>query len=171
MKTPSVCWSFLPRSFQVTLQNYQRDLQIKNPLLNEIPSKEIILIPRILWLTTQKKLDNKKVFHYDGWPPDVTSKGVPVHWGPLSREGPCTVRCHVWGSFTVRSNASWVMVTRDLPAPWKDRQTDMTENIAFPQVCWRIVNMNQKVNVILGLFLNSRPVIWPFNFVAFTELW
>ena len=37
------------------------------------------------------------------------------------QEGPCTVRSHVWGlgPWTVRSNASWVMVTWDsliLPA-------------------------------------------------------
>ena len=40
---------------------------------------------------------------------------------------------HVQGGLcTVKSNASWVMVTWD-PV---DRQTHMSENITFPRLCW-----------------------------------
>ena len=42
------------------------------------------------------------------------------------------------GPYMVRSNASWIMVTWD-PCGQNDRQTDMTENITFPQLRWRAV--------------------------------
>ena len=45
------------------------------------------------------------------------------HWGVAGLEGPCTVRF----------NAFWVMVTWEPPSP-VNRQTDTTENIAFPQL-------------------------------------
>ena len=44
-------------------------------------------------------------------------------------------------SCTVRSNASWEMITWEPP---ENRQTDMTENIAFPQLRWWTV-LNQRI--------------------------
>ena len=71
------------------------------------------------------------------------------------------------GSFTIRSNASWVMITRDLPALWKDRQTDMTENIAFPQLCWRIKTKSQHDSWIIFKFPTSNLAL---QFVSFHRI-
>ena len=75
---------------------------------------------------------------------------VHLQWGPMSGRGrpgaggPCTggpmsgkpgpgVPC------MVRPNASWVMVKWG--PLFADRYTQTTENIIFPQLCWRVVKM------------------------------
>ena len=47
------------------------------------------------------------------------------------------------GDYTVRSKA-WVMLT----FLWTERRTDTTENLIFPQLRWRKVNMNS-LNIIM----------------------
>ena len=63
-------------------------------------------------------------------PPDVTSRG---------RGSTCPMSGERWGCgvpYTVRSNASWVMVTTGPP----NRMTDTCENITFPQLHhWLVV--------------------------------
>ena len=46
----------------------------------------------------------------------------------------------VWRSLTVRSNAPWVMVTSGPPSPCE--QTNVIENITFPQLRWRSVKIS-----------------------------
>ena len=51
------------------------------------------------------------------------------------------VPCLVWGrGYTVKSNASLVMVTWD-----PHEQTDMTENISFSEFHWRVVMMISEI--------------------------
>ena len=45
------------------------------------------------------------------------------------------------GPCTVRSNASWVMVTGELPRT--ECWTDMTENITFLQLRWQVVTRTE----------------------------
>ena len=55
-------------------------------------------------------------------------------WGEAGRV-PSPARSHVWwGSYPVRYNASWEMVTSPM-----DRQTHTSENISFPLLClWAV---------------------------------
>ena len=62
------------------------------------------------------------------WPPDVTNRIIPCS---MSEGRPCTVR----------SSVRWVMVTWDPPP---NRITDTCENIIFPQLRWRMVNIEPK---------------------------
>ena len=66
-----------------------------------------------------------------------------VSWGP-----------GVGGLCAVSSNASWVIVTCEPPV---DRQTHMSENITFPQICWRVVNiLNVSLPLTRSLFVISQ---------------
>ena len=83
------------------------------------------------------------------WPPDVTSRGPKLGQGvPGLMSGGwagsmAAVRggSQVWylggGHCTVRSNASWVMIT--LGPLWIDRQTDKSENTTFSQLHQRVL--------------------------------
>ena len=53
--------------------------------------------------------------------------------------GVCTVRSSLWRDFGNLYSEVWVMVTSDPPV---NRQADTTENIIFPQLRWRAVNMD-----------------------------
>ena len=94
---------------------------------------------------------------FSGHPPDVsTGERGPSQ---MKRSPLLATRCH-WlgvGLCTVRTNASWVMVTWTPPwtdrqthmtentwtPPWTDRQTHMTENIIFQQLRWQAVKICQ----------------------------
>ena len=88
------------------------------------------------------------------WPPDVTSKGCGrVLLGPCTEGEPGPGSCS-WELCTVKSNASWVMVTWEPhPCGWTDWQTRTTENITFPQLRWWAVMSR---NIIIVIFLCSR---------------
>ena len=60
--------------------------------------------------------------------------------------GPCLMSVG-GGGCTVRSSASWVMVTWGPPLPCK--QTNASENITFPQLRWRAVKVNNILHMTL----------------------
>ena len=52
--------------------------------------------------------------------------------------GPCTVRSNA----PARPNASWAMVCSPV-----NRQTDMSENITFPQLRWRVLDVKSRTRI------------------------
>ena len=85
----------------------------------------------------------------------------------LVEGGPCTVRSHVGGreagpglaggGVTVRSNASWVMVTwYHLPRG----QTDTIEIITFPQLRWRAVTTVLEVACLIIVLKTTINYCW-----------
>ena len=70
----------------------------------------------------------------------VSIRGYRMPLVEGTRRGPCMVRSHVLGGggtveigpCMVNSNASWVMIP---PCG----QTNTTENITFPQLCWQVI--------------------------------
>ena len=94
------------------------------------------------------------------WPPDDTNRQA-LQWGPMSggqNLGACTVGSHVWKGIR-EVPARWRPMSGDGPkgflycqiqsitgngymrSPWvqNDWHTDMTKNIAFPQLrCWAV---------------------------------
>ena len=71
---------------------------------------------------------------------------------------------HVWrgpgwgGVKTVRSNASWAMVTWE-PSRQNDRQTDMTATITFPQLCWRAVTKKKRFLFPTPCCFCTKPIV------------
>ena len=71
--------------------------------------------------------------------------------GGADSEVPCL---GVGPGLRVSSNASWIMVTWDPPP---NIMTDMTENITFPQLRWRAVNIQSML--LKNYFPSAVPII------------
>ena len=56
------------------------------------------------------------------------------------------------GPCSVRSNASWIMVTKDPSSV--NRQTDTTENVTFLQLRWWAVNIVQPSTPVTDRYIN-----------------
>ena len=76
----------------------------------------------------------------DGLGPGKSMHGVQcIIVGNYHIGNPPSTSADIWW-LLVRSNASSVMVTWDPSTPTPvNRKTNMTENITFPQLCWRSV--------------------------------
>ena len=70
------------------------------------------------------------------WMSRVPELGVPVQWGPLFSEVPCS---EVWGRGGAYSEVQCIMDNDHMGSPCE--QTDTIENITFLQLCLRTVNM------------------------------